>query len=124
MLSRLLNKGTLKLVAALSILIGLISLVYYAHKQAEEEMRRFEAEQNEKNKDSSVTVDNYELTEISNENQLRWRLRAGSGVVEPHSKDVALKKVEVVFFKEGKDSMLLTAPTGKVNEISRMIILT
>lgn len=124
MLSRIFNMGTLKLAAALTILFGLVYLVWYAHQQAEEEMRRFNAEQSEKNKDSSVTVDNYELTEISNDNQMRWRLRAGSGVVEPSSKDVALSKVEVIFYKDGKDSMLLTAPTGKVNEISRKIILT
>lgn len=119
---RIFNVGVLKLVLALSILFGIVGLIYYAHNQADKELKAFENEKKEETSDS-VVVDNYELKEISDDNTTRWQLTAKKGTMEPTSKDVELEDVKVNYYKEGKVSMTLAAPSGKANELTRKIFL-
>ncbi|MBX9670770.1 MAG: LPS export ABC transporter periplasmic protein LptC [Candidatus Obscuribacterales bacterium] len=122
-MGRIFNMGLLKLVLALGILFGLVGLIYYAHNQADKEIETFAKEQKEE-ETQAVTVDDYELKEIGDDNAVHWRLVAKKGTMEPSTKDVLLEDVNVNYYKEGKVSMQLNAPVGKANEISRIVILT
>ena len=124
MLGAIFNKNTLKLVLALGILVGLVSLVYFAHTTADKEMESFHKEQKENPMDSAVVIDNYELKEVTDTNELRWQLQAERGTLEPSTKDVKLTRVVVNYFKEGKISMRLHAPVGEANEITRKVVLS
>lgn len=119
---RIFNVGVLKLVLALSILFGIVGLVYYAHNQADKELKEFAKEKKQEASDA-VVVDNYELKEIADDNTTHWLLTAKKGTMEPSSKDVDLEDVKVNYYKEGKVSMTLAAPTGKANELTRIIKL-
>ncbi len=123
-MGRFFNLGLLKLVLALGILFGLVGLVYYAHNQADKEIETFSKEQKDQEETQAVTVDDYELKEIGDDNSVHWRLIAKKGTMEPSTKDVQLEDVNVNYYKEGKVSMQLNAPIGKANEISRIVILT
>jgi hypothetical protein len=116
--------GVLKLLLALGILVGIVGLVYYAHNKADEELAQFSKDQAKEKTLENVTVDNYELKEIGDDNEVHWRLTAKQGTMEPTTKDVDLIDVNVNYYKEGKVSMHLDAPIGKANEISRIIVLT
>jgi hypothetical protein len=120
---KFLNAGVLKLLLALGILVGIVGLIYFAHHQADEELKKFSKEQAKEKTLEAVTVDNYELKEIGDDNSVHWRLIAKQGTMEPNTKDVQLVDVNVNYYKEGKVSMHLDAPVGKANEISRIIIL-
>ncbi len=119
---RIFNVGVLKLVLALGILFGIVGLVYYAHNQADKELKEFAKEKKQEANDS-VVVDNYELKEIADDNTTHWLLTAKKGTMEPSSKDVDLEDVKVNYYKEGKVSMTLAAPSGKANELTRVIKL-
>ena len=119
---RVFNVGVLKLVLALGILFGIVGLVYYAHNQADKELKEFAKEKKQEANDS-VVVDNYELKEIADDNTTHWLLTAKKGTMEPSSKDVDLEDVKVNYYKEGKVSMTLAAPSGKANELTRVIKL-
>lgn len=119
---RFFNVGVLKLVLALSILFGIVGLVYWANHQADKELKQFSKEAKEEASDA-VVVDNYELKEIGEDNATHWRLTAKKGTMEPTSKDVDLEDVKVNYYKEGKVSMTLVAPTGKANELTRVVVL-
>lgn len=124
-LRKIFNLGLLKLFLALTILFGIVGLVYYAQHRAEVAIKEFGTEQaKDKNANSeAIVVDNYELKEIGEDNELHWKLTAIQGTMEPNTKDVKLKDVVVKYFKEGKVSMRLQAPVGTANELTRIIIL-
>lgn len=123
-MGRFINLGALKLLLALGILFGIVGLVYYAQKQADQELKEFSKEHKKEKALEAVTVDNYELKQIGDDNVIHWRLTAKTGTMEPATKDVALVDVKVKYYKEGKESMELVAPTGKANEITRIIVLS
>ena len=117
------SKGLLKFVLAMGILLGLTGLVYFAQTKAEKEMKDYNASQPNDPLADSMIVDNYELKEVNDDNELRWKLVAAQGVLDPGTKDVKLTDINVNYFKEGKLTMKLTAPVGLANELSRMIVL-
>ncbi|MDZ4836164.1 MAG: LPS export ABC transporter periplasmic protein LptC [Candidatus Melainabacteria bacterium] len=121
-MKRFFNLGVLKLVLALSILFGIVGLVYFAQHKADQELKEF-AKQKKEDPSEQVTVDNYELKEIGDDNTTHWRLTATKGTMQPDTKDVELEDVKVNYYKEGKVSMTLAAPTGKANELTRVIVL-
>jgi len=123
-MKRIFNMGVAKLVLAMGILFGIVGLVYYAQLQADQELKRFSKEQEKEKTVDAVTVDNYELKQIGDDNVVHWRLIAKQGTMEPLTKDVALVDVKVKYYKEGKESMQLVAPVGKANEVTRIIKLS
>ena len=82
-MSRFFNTGVLKLLLALGILFGIVGLVYYAHSKADEELAQFSKDQAKEKALEAVTVDNYELKEIGDDNTVHWRLTAKQGTMEP-----------------------------------------
>lgn len=117
-------KPALKLVLALSILFGLAGFIYYAYQKAENEMTEFNKNKDESSMSTTTTVDNYELKEVDDQNRMKWQLKAVRGVLEPSTRDVDLKGVEVNYFHEGKVSLKINAPVGKANEGTGKIHLT
>src|SRR2546430_15590222 len=97
-MKRVFNVGLLKLVLALGILFGIIGLVYYAHSQADQELKKFEAEKHD-DPSEAVVIDNYELKEVGDDNSLHWQLTATKGVMEGSSKDVDLEDVKVNYYR-------------------------
>lgn len=120
---KFIDAGVMKLLLALGILLGIVGLVYYAQTKADEEIKQFAKEQKENKALEAVTIENYELKEIGDDNQVHWRLIAKQGTMDPSTKDVALSEVNVNYYKEGKVTMQLDAPLGKANELTRIIVL-
>jgi LPS export ABC transporter protein LptC len=121
-MKRFFNADILKLMLALGILFGIVGLVYYANHQADQQLKKFAAEKKEESTDA-VVIDNYELREVGDDNNIHWQLQATKGTMEAATKDVNLENVHVNYYKEGKVSMTLSAPTGKANELSRIVKL-
>ncbi len=113
----------MKFVLAMGILFGLTGLVYFAQNKAEKEMKDYNESQVDDPLADSMIVDNYELKEVNDENELRWKLTAVRGILDPGTKDVKLTGIIMNYFKEGKLTMKLTAPVGLANEVSRLIVL-
>lgn len=117
-------KPFLKLLLALGIAAGLVGAIYYAQQEANRQMAEFEQT---KDKDGAmgeeVAVKEYELKEVDENNQLRWQLKAASGILEPRTKDVDLKGIEVKYYNEGQVSLNIQAPVGKANELTHIILL-
>ena len=117
-------KPYFKLILALGILVGISGFIYYAYNKAEDEMKKFNETKDEKTMSEEIAVDEYVLKEVDDENQLKWQLKAVRGVLEPKTRDVDLKGVEVEYYHEGKVSLKIIAPIGKANESTRKIQLT
>ncbi|MBX3074931.1 LPS export ABC transporter periplasmic protein LptC [Candidatus Obscuribacterales bacterium] len=120
---KFINGGVLKLMLAMGILVGIVGLIYFAHNKADEELKEFSKQQAKEKTLDAVTVDNYELKQIGDDNVIHWKLIAKTGTMDPSTKDVALVDVNVNYYKEGKVSMHLDAPVGKANELTRIIVL-
>ena len=122
-MSKFISSDVLKLLLALGILVGIVGLIYYAHSKADAELKEFSKQQAKEKTLDAVTVDNYELKQIGDDNVIHWKLIAKTGTMDPSTKDVALIDVNVNYYKEGKVSMHLDAPIGKANELTRIIVL-
>ncbi|HIN64184.1 MAG TPA: LPS export ABC transporter periplasmic protein LptC, partial [Candidatus Obscuribacterales bacterium] len=120
---KIFSKNTLKFVAALSIPAGLTYFWYYSNEQARIEMESYKKEQKENPLQDRVSIDNYELKEVDDQNNLRWQLTAKSGTMLTATKDVNLTEVVVVYYKDKQVKMRLTAPSGVANEGSRKVML-
>ena len=122
--STIFNRGTLKLVLALTIptLIGW-AFVYSQH-QANVEVKKFKEEQKVNPTTSQVTVSNYELKEVDDSNHIRWQLLAKEGIADQANQGVILKDVRVEYFDGPTVKMRLHAPQGMANEANRYVKLS
>ncbi|HEY9712124.1 MAG TPA: LPS export ABC transporter periplasmic protein LptC [Chroococcales cyanobacterium] len=116
-------RGFLKVLLALAIPVGIGSFFWYAQKQADTQLKEFQQAQKENPNTDKVTVDNYELKEVGDDNQIKWQLVAERGVMLPTNKDVELKNVKVEYFDGKKIKMRIIAPAGTANEQTRYVKL-
>ena len=108
---------------ALAIPIGLIGFWLYAQHMANVDVEEYKQEQKEHPNSNKIQVDHYELKEIDDANNLKWRLMAMHGESDPETKDVDLVDVNVDYFDGKKIKMRLSAPTGIANEASKKVEL-
>jgi len=119
------NRGALKLFAALAIPASIAWFFYYANDQANIEVAKFKEEQKDKKIVDRVEIKNYGLKEVDDSNQIRWQLVAKTGSVDPNGHDVSLEDVKVEYFDKVTRAlkMRLTAPIGKANQQTRAVKL-
>lgn len=122
--AKILNKNSLKLAAAISIPCFLVWVFIYAQHLANVEVKKYKQEQQENPNLDSLTVSNYELKEVDDNNDLRWRLTASQGVVAEGNHSVALENVKVEYFDGDQVKMRMEAPKGEANESTRHVRLT
>ena len=115
--------GALKFIAALAIPVGIYSFWNYSQKQADVQVEEYQKMQKEHPDTDNITVDNYELKEVDDNDQVRWQLLAKQGIMEPVSKNVALNTVQVSYFDDKKLKMRISAPTGMANEVTHIVKL-
>jgi len=115
--------GILKLILALSIPAVLIGGFIYSQNQANKEVAEYKKFQKEHPPTEKITIDNYQLKEVDDNNKPRWQLTAKRGTMAPDSKDVDLHEVLVQYFDEGKVKMSLSAPSGIANESTKLVQL-
>jgi hypothetical protein len=111
------------LILALAIPVALISFWLYAQHEAQVDVEAYKKEQKLYPNSDKIKVDNYELKEIDDSNNLKWRLMAMHGESDPITKDVALTDVNVDYFDGKKIKMRLSAPIGLANEATKQIEL-
>ncbi|MBS1992714.1 MAG: LPS export ABC transporter periplasmic protein LptC [Cyanobacteria bacterium SZAS LIN-2] len=112
-----------KLVLALAILGSIVGLLFYAQYQAKVEDAAYQKEIKLHPTAEKITIDNYELKEIDDNNQMRWRLQAKSAVLEPVTKDVVLTMINVEYFDAGAVKMKVLAPKGVANQLTHVVKL-
>lgn len=112
-----------KLVLALSILGGIVGLLYYAQYQAKIEEAEYEAQKKLHPTSDNVIIDNYELKEVDDSNKVRWLLAAKKGVMVPDTKDVNLTGVNMEYYDGDVVKMKVVAPIGVANEKTRKVSL-
>jgi hypothetical protein len=86
-------------------------------------MESYQKEQKENPLQDRVSIDNYQLKEVDDNNQVRWQLVAKSGTINSSTKDVNLEEVLVEYFDGNKLKMRLRAPVGLANESTRKVRL-
>jgi len=112
-----------KFVLALGILASIVGLLFYAQYQAKVEQAAFDADKKLHPTAEKITIDNYELKEIDDNNQLKWRLQAKSAILEPVSHDVILTMINVEYFDAGAVKMKVLAPKGVANQDTKVVKL-
>ena len=122
--SSILNKGTVKLLIALSIPAGIGWAFMYAQREANLEVDEYKKEQKANPTAEKITVNNYELKEVDDTNQIRWQLLAKKGTIEPGAQAVALDDVKVEYFDGQTMKMRLISPHGQADESSHQVKLT
>jgi len=121
LVSKIFNRNTFRLVAALAIPLLLYSFWRYANEKATTMVGSTTEEIKHHPNTDKVTVSDYNLKEVNDANQMKWLLAAKTGVVDPVTKDVNLSTVHVDYFDtNGALKMRLTAPTGIANENTKM----
>jgi hypothetical protein len=119
------NRNVWKFVLAVSIPLSIGYFFWDSQQKAEEEVRKFKLEQKEHPTTDRVSIDNYSMKEIDDNNHIRWQLIANTGVVLPNGKDVELSGVKVEYYdpqtKEMK--MRLKAPVGHANQETKYVKL-
>lgn len=122
--SAIFNRGNVKLIAALSIPIGIAWLFMYSQEQAKIEVEKYHKEQKLNPNTDRVIVDNYTLKEIVGTDQVRWQLLAKRGTVQPSGQEVELDSVVVEYFDGANLKMRLTAPYGIARESTKYVKLS
>ncbi len=112
-----------KFVLAASILGSIVGLLFYARWEADKEEQDYALQRKLHPMAEKITIDNYELKEVDDNNHMKWRLQAKSAILEPVSKDVVLTLVNVEYFDEGKVKMKVIAPKGVVNQNTHLVKL-
>lgn len=113
-----------KLALALGIAGSIVGLLWYAQWQAKVETEEHEALVKAHPMTSNVTVDNYELKEVDENNHVKWQLTAKTGVMDSATRDVILTNVRVCYFDGEKIKMEVQAPTGKANDKTQIVKLS
>lgn len=111
-----------KLVLALSILGGIVGLLWYAQYQAKIEQDAYDREKKEHPTASQISLDKYELKEVDDQNRLRWKLTANSGVFEKDN-NVRLTGINVQYFDGDVVKMEVVAPRGTANQTEKTVNL-
>jgi hypothetical protein len=119
------NRGALKLIAALAVPASIGWFFYYANQQANMEVEQFKKEQKDNPIAERVEIKNYGLKEVDDSNQILWQLIAKTGSVDPNGHDVSLEDVKVEYFDKLTHAlkMRLTAPIGQANQQTRAVKL-
>jgi hypothetical protein len=117
------RQSIIKLVLALSIPIGLTALFVYSQRQADVEVEEYKKFQKAHPRAENISVDHYELKEMDDANQTRWRLNADTGTMKADTRDVDLKTVTMKYYDGGKVKMSLSAPAGLANESTKVVKL-
>ncbi len=116
-------RGFLKFLLAISIPSGLVWLVYYAQTEATRQTEEYDKQQKERPMADKITIDNYALREVDENNQIRWQLTAKTGILEPSNKDVNLTDIKVEYFNGKVLKMRVVAPIGTANEVTHDVKL-
>ncbi|MCW5823376.1 MAG: LPS export ABC transporter periplasmic protein LptC [Cyanobacteria bacterium TGS_CYA1] len=117
-------KPFLKMMLALGILGGIVGSIYYAQIHADIEMKKFQESSKSTDPEDTITIDNYELKEVDDTNALKWILTAKKAILEPATRLVDLKEIEVKYYSGPNISMRLQSPLGKANEATKVVTLT
>lgn len=117
-------KPFLKMLLALGILGGIVGSIYYAQIHADKEMKKFQESSKSSDPEDTITIDNYELKEVDDTNALKWILTAKKAILEPATRLVDLKDIEVKYYSGPKISLRLQSPLGKANEATKVVTLT
>jgi len=112
-----------KLLLALCIPAAMIAFFLYAQKQADTQLAEFNKSKKEHPDTDKMTINDYQLKEVGDDNQVRWQLHAKQGVLVPTNKDALLDQVTMEYFDEKKLKLSLTAPKGIANEVTKHIEL-
>ena len=126
MASLVINRGSIKLLVAIAIPVGIAYMFYSSQQAAKQEMAAYQAEQKQNPTSDSVVIKNYAMKEVDDSNHPRWQLIAGKGTILPDHQNVSLEDVNVEYYDKGTKEikMKLIAPSGFANESSRFVRLT
>jgi hypothetical protein len=113
-----------KLVLALSILGGIVGLLYYAQWSATIEEKKFKEQRDANPTASNIAFTNYELKEVDDANHVRWILNAKTGTLIKDTKDVNLSGISMKFLDGDAVKMLISAPVGRANTETRHVELS
>lgn len=113
-----------KLILALSILGGIVGLLYYAQWSATIEEKNFKAQRDANPTASNIAFTNYELKEVDDANHVRWILNAKTGTLIKDTKDVNLSGISMKFLDGDAVKMMISAPVGRANTETRHVELS
>jgi len=117
------SKGTIKLIVALGIPVGIAWLFVYSQQQANVEVTKYKQEQKEHPTAERITVNNYSIKEVDDANRIRWQLVARKGIVGQSNQEVELQEVKVEYFDGPVLKARLIAPAGMAQESTRYVKL-
>ena len=122
-LPSVINRSTIKIIVALAVPTVIAWLFIYSQQMASEQVREFKVEQSKDPSADRITLDNYELKEVDDQNRIRWQLVSKKGSMDPSTQEVTLQEVKVRYYKGDDIEMTLDAPSGLANEGTRYIRL-
>jgi LPS export ABC transporter protein LptC len=112
-----------KFVLAAGILGSIVGLLWFAQREANIETEKYNKEIKAHPMAQMITIDDYELREVDDFNNIKWKLQAHQGILEPNTKDVRLTMINVEYYDAGKVKMKVMAPKGVCNQITRLVYL-
>ena len=122
---RIINHGSIKVLAALAIPAFIAWFFVYSQQQANLEVDKYRQEQKVHPTAANVIINNYGLKEIDDSNHIRWQLTAKTGTMAGNNQDVILEGVKMDYFDPQTHAikMALTAPYGTANQVTRFVKL-
>lgn len=123
--SKIFNRTNTKLIAALSIPMGMAWIFWYSQRTADIEYREFEKSQKENPIADRVVVSNYEIKEVDASNVVKWRLVAKKGSTD-EAGITHLEDVDVSYYEDGTGAVKvrLIAPSGEAEQSTHYVKLT
>ncbi len=121
--SRIFNRSTYTLLAALSVPVLFYVFWNYANNQANMMVKETSGAIKKNVNQDKISVDDYNLKEVNDSNEVKWLLAAKTGVIDPVTKDVNLDTVHVDYFDGATLKMRISSPIGLANENTHMVKL-
>ena len=118
------NRSIVKWIAALAVPAGFSWWFYYAQQQAAHDVEEYKRQQKEHPTNQQISIDNYELKEVDDNDQVHWQLTAKRGVMATKGQIVTLEDINVSYYDGPVLKMHLAAPIGEANEQTKFVKLS
>jgi LPS export ABC transporter protein LptC len=111
------------MLVALAIPGGIAWIFWWAQMTADQQIAETQKVLKTHESQDVITLNDYRLKEVDDNNQIRWQLVAAKGVVDQGTQIVTLRDVKVEYYDGNKIKMRLSSPVGEANQQTKYVKL-